>query len=174
VDAKEKSKSFEELQIIYCFQSERDRTTKLGHCHANSTQLSEDEAITVRKYPLLADAVPNVFGRALGHGSDHYNQIVVLESVPIQEGNVDVLYVGTDQGNVIKMANLVDNGWNASMDTDPIHQVAVFQLSDVRTVFDYIRLMILVPYPSSTYRKEQILDCCYGSSSLSIAFAFLW
>lgn len=59
--------------------------------------------MAVRKYPLLADTAPNIFGRAIGRhtGNDNFNQIVVLEGVQIQEGQVDVLYIGTDQGNVI-------------------------------------------------------------------------
>jgi hypothetical protein len=62
-------------------------------------------------------------------------QIVVLEGVQIQEGQVDVLYVGTDQGNVIKMVNLAgkNSTWNVTndLDSDPMHQVAIFQVSKV-------------------------------------------
>lgn len=89
----------------------------------------------MRKYPLLADAVPNVFGKAVGihRGSDHYNQIVVLEGVKTQDGQVDVLYVGTDQGNVIKMVNFAQVNQSGDSESDPIHQVAVFKLSNVST-----------------------------------------
>jgi hypothetical protein len=111
---------------------------KLGQCHENSTQLGDEDLVAVRKYPLLADSAPNIFGRAVGihRGNDNYNQIVVLEGVQMQEGQVDVLYVGTDQGNVIKMVNLVDknstwNSTNESNDSDPMHQVAVYQVSKV-------------------------------------------
>jgi hypothetical protein len=93
--------------------------------------------VAVRKYPLLAETAPNIFGRAVGihRGSDNYNQIVVLEGVQIQEGHVDVLYVGTDQGNVIKMVNLANKNstWNTTsdIDSDPMHQVAIFHVSKV-------------------------------------------
>ncbi|KAI1726914.1 sema domain-containing protein [Ditylenchus destructor] len=85
-------------------------TSKIGQCQPNSRLLSEDDAITMRKFPLLADAVPNIFSQtgAVGihRGSDHYNQIVVLQNVEFHEGVADVLYVATDQGNIVKMVNL--------------------------------------------------------------------
>lgn len=40
--------------------------------------MSEDEAAAIRKFPLMADAVPNAFpGGAVGihRGADHYNQV---------------------------------------------------------------------------------------------------
>ncbi|KAI6223642.1 Sema domain-containing protein [Aphelenchoides fujianensis] len=116
-------------------RNEADRTAKIGQCHNNSRELTEDDVITFRQFPLLADAAPNVFGRAVGihRGSDHFNQIVVLEAVQTQDGQADVLYVGTDQGNVIKMVNLAEaDGWNATREEDPMVQVAVYKLSDVR------------------------------------------
>ncbi|KAI1728330.1 sema domain-containing protein [Ditylenchus destructor] len=86
-------------------------TSKIGQCQPNSRLLSEDDAITMRKFPLLSDAVPNIFSQtgAVGihRGSDHYNQIVVLQNVEFHEGVADVLYVATDQGNIVKMVNLV-------------------------------------------------------------------
>lgn len=42
--------------------------------------MSEDEAIAMRKYPLMADTVPNSFpGGAAGihRGADHYNQVLL-------------------------------------------------------------------------------------------------
>ncbi|KAH7693093.1 Semaphorin antigen, partial [Aphelenchoides avenae] len=106
-----------------------EKTQKIGQCANNSRRISEDEALTLRKYPLFADSVPNAFGRAVGihRGNDHYNQIVVLEGVDIQEGRTDVLYVGTDQGNIIKMVNLV--GFSQDEDEDPVVPVAVYELS---------------------------------------------
>lgn len=72
---------------------QNEKTQKIGQCANNSRRISEDEALTLRKYPLFADSVPNAFGRAVGihRGNDHYNQIVVLEGVDIQEGRTDVL-----------------------------------------------------------------------------------
>lgn len=106
--------------------------------------MSEDEAIALRSFPLMADSVPNNFSAgAVGiyRGSDHYNQIVVLENVEFYGGVVDVLYVATDQGNVIKMVNLVDfYGTNKrrarrqledSAEYDPLVQVAIFEISKV-------------------------------------------
>ncbi|KAI6170496.1 Sema domain-containing protein [Aphelenchoides bicaudatus] len=116
-------------------RNDRERTTKLGQCQEDSRQLGDEEFVAARKYPLLAESAPNIFGRAVGihRGIDNYNQIVVLENVQIQEGQVDVLYVGTDQGNVIKMVNLAgkNSTWNTTsdIDSDPMHQVAIFQVS---------------------------------------------
>lgn len=107
--------------------------------------MSEDEAITMRSYSLMADSVPNYFlNGAVGiyRGSDHYNQIVVLENVEFYEGIADVLYVATDQGNIIKMINLADfysNGVNTKRDKrqldsaeqDPLVQVAIYEISNV-------------------------------------------
>ncbi|KAI6179619.1 Sema domain-containing protein [Aphelenchoides besseyi] len=111
-----------------------DRTTKIGQCQNDSRDLSEDDMIARRQFPILADSVPNVFGRAVGihRGGDHYNQIVVLEGVQTQEGQVDVLYVGTDQGNVFKIVNLAHaSGWNSTNEEDPMHQVSIFRLSNL-------------------------------------------
>uniref|UniRef100_A0A915DLD3 Sema domain-containing protein n=1 Tax=Ditylenchus dipsaci TaxID=166011 RepID=A0A915DLD3_9BILA len=95
-------------------QPRDEKTSKIGQCQPNSRLLSEDEAITVRKFPIMADSIPNVFtaSGAVGihRGSDHYNQIVVLQNVEFHEGLADVLYVATDQGNIIKMINLVGFG----------------------------------------------------------------
>lgn len=109
---------------------------KLGQCHPNSTQLNDEELISAIKYPLLADSAPNVFGRAVGihRGSDNYNQIVVLEGVQIQDGEeVDVLYVGTDQGNVIKMVNLINKNLTRNstneIEFDFMHKIAQYKVS---------------------------------------------
>ncbi|CAD5206263.1 unnamed protein product [Bursaphelenchus okinawaensis] len=129
-------------------RNENPNTQKLGQCSANSRDLSEEEIIQMRKTPLMADSVPNLFGKAVGiyRGSDNYNQIVVLEGVSSFDGPVDVLYVGTDQGNVIKMTNL---GMN-STDRDPIHQVAVYKISNLpirRLLITQNRYLIVVTDP---------------------------
>lgn len=61
---------------------------KLGQCQPDSRQLTETEAITLRDYPLLADATVNEFAHGAAgiyRGSDHYNQIVVLQGIQAVE-----------------------------------------------------------------------------------------
>ena len=85
----------------------------------------------MRKYPLLADSVPNIFPTgAVGiyQNKEHYNQIAVLKDVEFREGSADVLYVATNQGNIIKMVNLQKF---SKPNTDPLVKVAMFQISEV-------------------------------------------
>ena len=112
--------------------------------------MSEDEALARRKFPLMADAVPNALpgGAAAGihRGGDHYSQvgginiwqhlchslqIAVLPGVRHDAGRADILYVATDQGNVLKLANLADSAQNStsSFGEDPLLPVATLQLA---------------------------------------------
>ncbi|KAL3105532.1 hypothetical protein niasHT_026966 [Heterodera trifolii] len=119
---------------------ERDLLTAgLGQCPKRGQKaMGDDEAIAARKYTLMADALPNAFpGGAVGihRGDDHYSQIAVLPAVPHMDGGfVDVLYVATDHGNVLKMVNLMlistitntsSSSSGPSADHRPRHQNAV-------------------------------------------------
>ncbi|CAD5208893.1 unnamed protein product [Bursaphelenchus xylophilus] len=148
-------------------------TSKLGQCSPNSRDLTEEEVIQMRKTPLLADSVPNLFGKAVGihRGSDNYNQIVVLEGVQSFDGPVDVLYVGTDQGNVIKMINLGVSEATGEMDRDPVHQVAVFKISDLpirRLLITQSKYLIVVTDPV-VYRLPLHLCSSYDSCESCIS-----
>jgi hypothetical protein len=87
-------------------------------------------------YPLQADAIPSVFGRAIGihRENDHYNQISVLHGVPhLDGGEVDVVYVATDQGNIIKMVNTNPEGVRgsgASSNEDRLKKISVFHITN--------------------------------------------
>ena len=91
----------------------------------------------------MADSIPSVFGRAVGvyQGDDHYNQIAVLE-----QGNADVLYVGTDRGNVIKMVNL--NGTKTVLKDDSVLKVATYKVSEVGKFRFWWETSFLAPHSS--------------------------
>uniref|UniRef100_A0A914CRS0 Sema domain-containing protein n=1 Tax=Acrobeloides nanus TaxID=290746 RepID=A0A914CRS0_9BILA len=119
---------------VYLRKRRDEASRKLGQCHNHSNQLTEDEAIMLRSHPLMVDSIPSVFGRAVGvyQGDDHYNQIAVLEKVPINSNEtqgVDVMYVGTDRGNIIKMVNL--NGKKTDGKEDSILKVATYKVSNL-------------------------------------------
>jgi hypothetical protein len=69
---------------------------KLGQCHEDSRQLGDEEFVAVRKYPLLAETAPNIFGRAVGihRGNDNYNQVTnsSMDSCLSLEKNFEHLY----------------------------------------------------------------------------------
>lgn len=86
-----------------------------GSCIADSTTMPEEAAAFARANPLMADAVPNFFGSPLvvhaGVDNDRFTQIAIDPQVPALDGRrYDVLFVGTDQGRVLKMINVAGAG----------------------------------------------------------------
>lgn len=86
---------------------------------------------SLKSTPLMADLIPNVFSRPVGiyENDDHYNQVTVLSNIHLPEHGhrVDVLFVGTDQGNIIKLVNL--HGKNVK-DKDPMVKISINKISD--------------------------------------------
>lgn len=103
-----------------------------GKCNENSRNLTSEQMHSLKSTPLMADLVPNIFSRPVGiyEGEDHYNQIVVLPNVPLPEHDhhVDVLFVGTDQGNILKLVNTQKN--QVSSEKDPMIKISLTKVGN--------------------------------------------
>ncbi|KAE9551751.1 hypothetical protein FO519_005030 [Halicephalobus sp. NKZ332] len=113
------------------YRKRRDPNSLTGKCTSDSKKLTPDQMVALKSTPLMADLVPNVFSRPVGiyESEDHYNQIAVLPNVhlPEHDHKVDILFVGTDQGNILKLVNL--HGKNSD-DKDPMVKVSVTKVGD--------------------------------------------
>jgi hypothetical protein len=125
--------------------------------------------VTIKSSPLMADLVPNIFGRAVGiyEGQDHYNFLTIHSNVHLPEHNhqTDILYVGTDQGNVIKMLNL--KGTKASeVAKDPLVKISLTKVSNepIRklVVFNEQYLIVITDrqvFALSLYQCQRFENC---------------
>ena len=82
----------------------------------------------------MADLIPNIFGRAAGlyEGQAHHNHIAVHSNVHLPEHGhrLDVIFVGPDQGTVIKMLNF--HGLKAGEGLkDPLVKIGIFKVSNL-------------------------------------------
>uniref|UniRef100_A0A8R1XR35 Sema domain-containing protein n=1 Tax=Onchocerca volvulus TaxID=6282 RepID=A0A8R1XR35_ONCVO len=101
-----------------------------GKCTNDSRLLPEEAVAFARANPLMNEAVPNYFGApiAIHTGLDHFTQIVVDAQVKAIDGHLyDVIYIGTDQGNVFKMVNLA--GTTATT-KQPSHHIYTLQITN--------------------------------------------
>jgi semaphorin 6 len=120
------------MSVAY-YRKSRDRQNSIGKCHNNSHSLSPDQMLNIKSSPLMADLVPNIFGKAVGiyEGQDHYNSIAIHSNVHLPEHNhrIDVIFVGTDQGNIIKMLNLKGTK-AADAEKDSLLKINSIKISD--------------------------------------------
>ncbi|EFO16578.2 hypothetical protein LOAG_11927 [Loa loa] len=101
-----------------------------GKCTNNSRLLPEKAVAFARANPLMNEAIPNYFGApiAIHTGLDHFTQIVIDAQVKAVDGHLyDVIFIGTDQGNIFKMVNLA--GTTATT-KQPSHHIYTFQITN--------------------------------------------
>uniref|UniRef100_A0A7E4V448 Sema domain-containing protein n=1 Tax=Panagrellus redivivus TaxID=6233 RepID=A0A7E4V448_PANRE len=115
------------------YRKPREDSSLVGTCPEGTNNLTRDQMLTLKATPLMADLVPNMFKQAVGiyQGSDHYNQIAILPEVrlPEHDHRVDVLYVGTDQGNIIKFVSLRGTPRENQL-ADPLVKVSVMKVAN--------------------------------------------
>uniref|UniRef100_A0A914Y475 Sema domain-containing protein n=1 Tax=Panagrolaimus superbus TaxID=310955 RepID=A0A914Y475_9BILA len=156
------------MSVAY-YRKSRDHQNSIGKCHNNSHSLSPDQMSNIKSSPLMADLVPNIFGKAVGiyEGQDHYNSIAIHSNVHLPEHNhiIDVIYVGTDQGNIIKMLNL--KGTKAvEAEKDPLVKISLMKVADepIRklTVFNEQYLIVVTDrqvFALSLYQCQRFENC---------------
>ncbi|KRY10966.1 Semaphorin-1A, partial [Trichinella patagoniensis] len=110
-------------------------TVKPGFCVNDSRLLSDDIVNFVNNNPLLNDAIPNAFESPLfvhlGY-SGSFTQIAVDAKVRGLDGQeYDVVFVGTDNGKVLKMLNTA--GDSRSVKSNLIEVINVFADGSVVT-----------------------------------------
>ncbi|KAM3722400.1 Semaphorin-1A [Dirofilaria immitis] len=101
-----------------------------GKCTNNSRLLPEEAVAFARANPLMNEAIPNYFGApiAIHTGQNHFTQIIVDPQVKTIDGHTyDVMFIGTDQGNIFKMVNLA--GTKATT-RQPSHHIYTFQITN--------------------------------------------
>ncbi|VIO95716.1 Plexin repeat family protein [Brugia malayi] len=101
-----------------------------GKCANNSRLLPEEAVAFARSNPLMNEAIPNYFGApiAIHTGLDHFTQIVIDAQVKAVDGHLyDVIFIGTDQGNIFKMVNLAGTKTTAKQ---PSHHIYTFQITN--------------------------------------------
>uniref|UniRef100_A0A0R3RXL2 Sema domain-containing protein n=1 Tax=Elaeophora elaphi TaxID=1147741 RepID=A0A0R3RXL2_9BILA len=101
-----------------------------GKCTNNSQLLPEEAVAFARANPLMNEAVPNYFGApiAIHTGLDHFTQIVIDPQVKAINGYLyDVIFIGTNQGNIFKMVNLAGT---KSTTKQPSHHIYTFQITN--------------------------------------------
>uniref|UniRef100_A0A915PVP5 Sema domain-containing protein n=1 Tax=Setaria digitata TaxID=48799 RepID=A0A915PVP5_9BILA len=138
-----------------------------GKCTNNSRLLPEEAVAFARANPLMNEAVPNYFSApiAIHTGLDHFTQITIDAQVKATDGHsYDVIFIGTDRGNIFKMVNLADT--KATM-KQPSYHIYTIQITngkkDFSSVEKYLiavteRLVARVPI-AQCYRFDTCADC---------------
>ncbi|VDK56599.1 unnamed protein product [Gongylonema pulchrum] len=82
----------------------------------------------------MDDAIQNYFGApvAVHSGLDHFTQISVDAQVQAVDGRFyDVIFVGTDLGNIFKVVNLAGT---KTITKQTSHHICTFHITDVGTI----------------------------------------
>ncbi|VDK44696.1 unnamed protein product [Anisakis simplex] len=120
-----------------------------GTCVKDSRTLSEEAVAYARSSPLVQESVHNYFGAPLSihSGIDHFTQIAIDPQVWALDGRFyDVIFVGTDRGNVFKLVNL------AGAAAKTLH--SSFHIYTLKVANEAIRNMMLYEGPPC-----KSLDC---------------
>uniref|UniRef100_A0A0N5A982 Sema domain-containing protein n=1 Tax=Syphacia muris TaxID=451379 RepID=A0A0N5A982_9BILA len=121
-----------------------------GVCVENSQNLSQEQVIYTRAHLLADDAIQNFFKSpvAIHSGSDRFTHISVDSQVQAVDGRYyDLIYVGTDSGNILKLVNLIGAGVQTDSPTyhvytiyatnEPIRNMALYK-GDKLVISDYV------------------------------------
>ncbi|VDN02870.1 unnamed protein product [Thelazia callipaeda] len=118
------------MQSLWMMQTQNSKF-RPGNCVNDSRLLPEEAVAFARANPLMAEAIPNYFVApvVVHSGFDHFTQIAVDAKVKAVDGHLyDVIFVGTDRGNIFKMVNMA--GKNIARARQLSHHIYTLQITD--------------------------------------------
>ncbi|VDP07992.1 unnamed protein product [Soboliphyme baturini] len=123
---------------------------KLGNCSVNSKSLSDEVINFIRQHNLLDESIPNYFEQPLVVDtalSYRLTQIAVDGGVKAVNGQrYDVIFVGTDEGRVMKFVNVAQGS-----------HVNTVLIDDVRVFHDHMPIQSLLVNRQDFSRRQEVV-----------------